>query len=355
MILSRRTVLPVLWLACVLGPALPASDSVTTRTETALRGDVFVLTPEGLVFRRETGAWLELPRREVQSFALDLGTRGRWARLAAQDGIAAFQVLAQENGTVRGRNALGQESAYALDDLRELALYPVTRPARLLPVSWVKQKPDFCGEACLEMVTSFLGESVTQDKVNEHAGLAGRRGVYGSELVAVVDRTLKLKTAGRDGRGCRTALDAFRDRLLLLQALEASRPVLLGVWADPAHKHNEEQWAFDHFVLLVGYDLRKGAFLIHDPGRGASQEWTFTDFTKHRTNRFGGLFQMEFLPVRNWTVGGKKLRAELLAAEKDSVTLKPEIGETQKVAAKDLGEEDRRFLEALTATADPRR
>ena len=339
---------PALWLAVVAALPVTAADSVVTTNDKTLLGTVFVLAPDPVILQQDgTAAWLELPRREIRSVKLDLGPDGRWARVVTQDGATAFKAFSQQDGKVAGKDAEGKESSFTAGELRELAFYPVARAARQLPVPFVKQKPDYCGEACIEMVTAFLGEPVTQDRFNELAHLGGRRGVYGSELVAVVDRTLKLRTTGRGFRACKTALDAVVDRVQLLRALDAQRPVLLGVWSDSTKKHNEDQWAFDHFVLLVGYDLHKGVFLIHDPGRGAQQEWSFADFTKHRVNKFGGLFQLEFLPIRSWTVSGKKVRAELLSAGKDEVTLRPEAGEPLKVALKELGEEDRRLVEGL--------
>ena len=48
----------------------------------------------------------------------------------------------------------------------------------------VEQRPDFCGEACVEMFTRKLGYQVTQDDVFALTGLAPEqvRGAYTAEL-----------------------------------------------------------------------------------------------------------------------------------------------------------------------------
>ena len=55
-------------------------------------------------------------------------------------------------------------------------------------VPHVRQKPDFCGEACAEMFFRKLGRAITQDQVFEASGLDPvlGRGCYTAELKAAL-------------------------------------------------------------------------------------------------------------------------------------------------------------------------
>ena len=64
----------------------------------------------------------------------------------------------------------------------------------MLDIAYVSQKPDFCGEAVVQMVTTYFGRPVSQTKVHEAAGLKKvKRGAYGSDMFLAI-RNLGLKT-----------------------------------------------------------------------------------------------------------------------------------------------------------------
>jgi len=263
---------------------------------TQAAGDIVRLNAEGVLLLQADGLPQRIPEAQIKVLRLDLPAGGRPAQLVHADGKSVLIVAtAWQNRALQGIDTSGRPHNAKLAELREALLYPVGALQLKLPVEFVKQKPDYCGEACLEMVTAYLGHRVTQDQINGAAGLQGRRGMHGTELEQVL-AGLKLATERPHGFANKTAEDQLLDRMRLLRALERRRPMLLGVWFDPQKKQNEESWNFDHFVLLTGYDLEKERFLIHDPGREAYHAVSFGAFTERRTNRSGGAYGIEFKP-----------------------------------------------------------
>ena len=72
---------------------------------------------------------------------------------------------------------------------------PAYKSVLIKDVPHVKQKPDFCGEACVEMYLAKLGHKMTQDDVFNAAQLdpIHARGCYTKELAAAL-RALGFKT-----------------------------------------------------------------------------------------------------------------------------------------------------------------
>jgi hypothetical protein len=126
----------------------------------------------------------------------------------------------------------------------------------------VRQKPDFCGEACAEMVLRSLKSPITQDDVFAIAGvpLAQGRGCYTPELVAALKKigfntgtvwyTLSKSNPERDAADQWKALHA--DLVKKIPSM-----VCMKTGADPS--------ATEHIRLVVGYDPAKGDVLYHEP------------------------------------------------------------------------------------------
>jgi hypothetical protein len=332
----------------LLCASLPAADQLRLRNKSLIDGTLLSLSPEACVFADRLGR-TAIYRGAVVTRVAANATAPRWARFTDKNGTRILRVLGIRDGALRCQDAKDKQVTLRPKQDGLIELYTAATPARLLKVPHVKQKPDYCGEACIEMVTSYFGESVSQDRANELAGLNGARGVYGSELVKVIDKGLKLETAGRVGRACKTTADDLWDRVSLVRAVSEGRPVLLGFWGTPEKKNNEDHWAFDHFVLLVGYDLAKGIFLIHDPGLEEHKAWQvkFSRFPAHRRNKFGGLFHIEFPPWRTWTRSEKKLRAQFVAVEDGHVRLRDRSGRNLTVPLKELSKADLTAIERL--------
>jgi len=334
----------------LLTAALPAADQLQTGG-VRVEGTILGRSTTGCVLVKANGQTATYKDASIHS--LDLGTDAvpRWARVVVEgeEKARVLRVVSCKDGVLHCRDGKDKSKDLRLGNKDTVELYHAAMPVRQLKVPHVKQKPDYCGEACIEMVTSYFGEPVSQDRVNEVAGLKGARGCYGRELVRVIDESLRLETAGRVHRACRSAADHLWDRVSLVRALSLGRPVLLGVWGSPEQKHNEERWTFDHFVLLTGYDLERGRFLINNPGYASRDQGTvsFARFTAHRENKFGGLFHIEFPPWRTWTHGERRLRAQFVNVEDGKVRLRGRDGREVSAPVKELSKADQTVIERL--------
>jgi hypothetical protein len=272
---------------------------------------------------------------------------GRIARVIDKDEKSYLvRVTQYENSVFSGTDDENKPWSLPMQDLKVLTLFPVTQQSRELKMEYSKQKPDFCGEAAIEMATNYLGYTVDQDQANKLAGLRGQRGMYGGEMVRAVAKLNLVQAPNTLSFSVRDEkLDYALDLGRLLKSLDKHRPVLLGFWADPDQKQNEAKWAFDHFVLAVGYDLKKQTVLIQDPGNRPNWNLSFEDFLKHRTNKHKILFSVEFPAVREWVIGGKKTEAEYLRREGAQVILKPTRRAEFPVNFTDLSKEDQEFVE----------
>jgi hypothetical protein len=187
-----------------------------------------------------------------------------------------------------------QKLSLSFSQVSQAEFFPVSEVSKKLSVPYFKQRPDFCGEACIAMTAAYFGKKIDQKKINQACGVKDKRGAYSRELEIGIKK-LGLKTKGVFWYSNKTDYDFYADRNRLLQAIAQNHPVLLGFWADYNDKTNENTWAFDHFVLLVGCDLIKGIFLIHDPARKKFSTLTFAEFRKHRETKFNTFFDIEFI------------------------------------------------------------
>jgi hypothetical protein len=126
-------------------------------------------------------------------------------------------------------------------------------------VPHIRQKTDFCGEACAAMYLNKLGEPVDQDYVFDRSGLdpALGRGVYAKELKHA------LETIGFDvgtvwtripaGGTVQSAFDA------LYTDLVDGIPSIVCMYAQDAPS------APQHFRLILGYDADTDEVIYHEP------------------------------------------------------------------------------------------
>jgi hypothetical protein len=331
------------------------ADDIALSAGSAVKGTVLRLTTDSILVLQEDGKTRRVPRDTVTGFTLDFQTGDRCAQLTSMDGKSSFLVVSSfENLHFAGKDTGGKPVALPLADTREAVLYPVTKPLHILDVPYVRQKPDYCGEACIEMLSTFLGRPVSQDKVNELSGLGGKRGCHAEELVSVIKK-LDLKIASEDSWPGVTEEDFFVERMRLLACLRRNHPVLLGVSGH--YQARPVAASFDHIVLLIGYDLVSGRFIIHDPGRWQNWEISFASFIKHRQNNSRVLCQIEFGLFRNWkTRDGEEIPAELLELNDQGIRLKPAKGGPVTLSMDKLDPSSSDFITRLKAgQAVPRR
>ncbi|MDP6466705.1 MAG: C39 family peptidase, partial [Pirellulaceae bacterium] len=148
------------------------------------------------------------------------------------------------------------------------AAEPAYQSVLIEDVPHVRQKPDFCGEACAEMYLLKLGKRLDQDFVFDQAGLDPTlgRGCYTREL-AVALRRIGFQT-GNTWYGVSTA-DADRQMERLFRDLHAD--LVAGVPSILCMHYDDQPNTTEHFRLLLGYDAKTDEVIYHEPAiaRGA--------------------------------------------------------------------------------------
>ena len=302
------------------------ADDIGLQDGSVVRGTILRIRPDAILILADDGKTRTAALETVQRFAIDLAAGPRCVRVVDRDGRRRLVSVTEcAERRLSGTDTEGNPVAFGSRDIREAIVYPVARPRHVLDIPYVRQKPDFCGEACVEMVSTFLGKPVAQDTVNELGGLDGKRGCYAQELIAALRKT-DLQVVSEESWPGVTDDDFLAERIRLLSCLRDNHPVLLGV---SGHYQPEPKAAtFDHMVLLVGYDLVGERFVIHDPGRWPQWEISFPAFVHHRKNTSGQLCQVEFGLFRTWKTGtAADLPATLLALGDRSIRVKPPAGD----------------------------
>ncbi len=148
--------------------------------------------------------------------------------------------------------------------MRILLLLAVTQS-----IPHVRQKPDFCGEACAEMVLRQLGSSIDQDDVFALSGVdpAEGRGAYTRELKTALERI---------GFSPGPVYYSFpaRDAPAALERVwsEVAADLARGVPSIVCTHFDESPDTTEHFRLVIGWDRARDEVVYHDPAldHGAS-------------------------------------------------------------------------------------
>ncbi|MDP6058523.1 MAG: C39 family peptidase [Pirellulaceae bacterium] len=191
------------------------------------------------------------------------------------------------------------------------AAEPAYQSVLIENVPHVRQKPDFCGEACAEMYLLKLGKRLDQDFVFDQAGLDPTlgRGCYTREL-AVALRRIGFQT-GNAWYGVSTA-DADRQMERLFRDLHAD--LVAGVPSILCMHYDDQPNTTEHFRLLLGYDAKTDEVIYHEPAiaRGAYR-------------RMKRAVLLELWPLkynaRQWTVVRFRLEPGRIVDQSASTTL----------------------------------
>ncbi|HOX07899.1 MAG TPA: C39 family peptidase [Planctomycetota bacterium] len=141
-------------------------------------------------------------------------------------------------------------------------------PVLIKDVPHVRQKPDFCGEACAEMWLRRLGHATDQDHVFDRSGV--------DPVLGRGCRTPELKTA-LDRIGFRTGDVWFKvEAARAAEGLEAQWARLLADLRDRVPsivcmRYADQPETTEHFRLVLGYDRANDEVVYHEPAedRGA--------------------------------------------------------------------------------------
>ena len=169
---------------------------------------------------------------------------------------------------------------------------PAYARALIEGVPHVRQKPDFCGEACVEMATRRLGKPIGQDAVFNLSDVdpALGRGVVTPELRAVLER-IGFRTGPVWQR-----VDAARagaEMEAQFAALHAD--LAAGVPSIVCMRYDDGPQASEHFRLLVGYDPATDEVVYHEPAEDRG------GYKRMSRARFLRLWPLKYDAAR-WTV-----------------------------------------------------
>jgi len=126
----------------------------------------------------------------------------------------------------------------------------------------IRQKPDFCGEACVAMYLNAVGERVDQDYVYDQSGLdpLEGRGCYTRELV-LATRRIGFKT----GRVWNYVTAEKADEGLAGQFSALHADLVRGTPSILCMRYSDDPETTEHFRLIVGYDAKTDEVIYHEP------------------------------------------------------------------------------------------
>jgi len=162
----------------------------------------------------------------------------------------------------------------------------------LRDIPHVAQKPDFCGEACAEMVLRKLKSPITQDDVFNASGLSPMlaRGCYSRDLKKALLKIgfsvgtvfYEVRAAGAE-KGMAAQFDA------MVTDLKAGIPSIVCMHYDARPVTTE------HMRLVVGYDASKSEVIHHEPARAGGA------LSRMSRKKFLALWPLKY-DRRKWTV-----------------------------------------------------
>jgi len=129
-------------------------------------------------------------------------------------------------------------------------------------VPHVKQKPDFCGEACAQMYLRKLGKDIDQDYVFNQSGVDpnNARGCFGGELAKALKR-IGFKVGDVWHRVTAEEADAqIEEQFAALHA-----DLVKGIPSIVCMYYDDGPGASEHFRLVLGYDSKKDEIIYHEP------------------------------------------------------------------------------------------
>ena len=147
------------------------------------------------------------------------------------------------------------------------------RAALIRGIPHVRQKPDFCGEACAEMALRKLGHSISQDQVFAATRVdpAQGRGAYARGLVRGL-RSLGFNV----GVVWYHVKPKLAKKQLEAQFRRVHSDLLAGIPSILCMRYNERPNTTEHVRLIVGYDPKRDEVLYHEPAvdKGAYKRMT---------------------------------------------------------------------------------
>ncbi len=169
---------------------------------------------------------------------------------------------------------------------------PVINSFLIRDVPHVRQKPDFCGEACLASWLQKLGTSADQDDVFNLSGLDPTlgRGCYTKELATAMNH-IGFKTGPVWHRIAVSEKEKQLGKIWssMMTDLAAGIPSIICM------RTGDGPTATEHFRLVLGYDARSDEVIYHEP---ASDNGAYHRIAREKLIR---LWPLKYSPTE-WTV-----------------------------------------------------
>ncbi len=129
-------------------------------------------------------------------------------------------------------------------------------------IAHVRQRTDFCGEACAEMYLRKLGKNIDQDDVFNESGVdpVPGRGCFTAELAEAL-RQIGFKVGKVWYRIVAAKATAETDK----QFGSLHADLLKGTPSIVCMRYDDRAGASEHFRLVVGYDSKKDEVIYHEP------------------------------------------------------------------------------------------
>ncbi len=176
------------------------------------------------------------------------------------------------------------------------------RDVLIKDVPHVKQRPDFCGEACVEMALRKLGLPLDQDTVFElsETNPEDGRGCYTAEL----NRALK-KIGFDTGTVYKKVKAALAETALEAQWRALHQDLAIGIPSIVCMHYDSAPKTTEHFRLILGYSQQTDEVIYHEPA--------VEDGAYRRMKRalFLSLWPLKYSPDR-WSVIRMRLRPNRL-------------------------------------------
>lgn len=159
-------------------------------------------------------------------------------------------------------------------------------------VPHVRQKPDFCGEACAEMWLNNLGHKIDQDAVFNVAAVDPElgRGCRTPELARALGR-LGFKTGDvyHAFPSAKAAVHVEKQWHALHADLEDGVPSIVCM------RTGKGRDATEHFRLILGYDAKTDEVVYHEPAENAAA------YRRMKRSRFADLWPLKY-GTDKWTI-----------------------------------------------------
>lgn len=169
---------------------------------------------------------------------------------------------------------------------------PTAKLVLIRDMPHVAQKPDFCGEACAEMVLRKLRKKITQDQVFNASGLSPMlgRGCYSGDL----NKALK-KIGFSVGEVFYYVQAAHADKEMKRQFDAVLADLKNGIPSIVCMHYDDKPVTTEHMRLVVGYDGAKDEVVYHEPAQinGA--------YRRMSLKKFLALWPLKY-DRRKWTV-----------------------------------------------------